>query len=85
MNILRNIAEHQHERVNGRGCLPRLPAKVIPLQARIIAVANVFDALTNRRPYKEAWSNDRTFAVPEHLAGETLDADCVQALRGNHK
>jgi HD-GYP domain-containing protein (c-di-GMP phosphodiesterase class II) len=40
----------------------------------------VFDALTNRRPYKPAWSNDEAFAALVRLSGIKLDADCVAAL-----
>ena len=52
----------------------------IPLEARIIAVADVFDALTSRRAYKHAWSNDEAFAHLGQLAGVKLDRDCVEAL-----
>jgi HD-GYP domain-containing protein (c-di-GMP phosphodiesterase class II) len=52
----------------------------IPLEARIIAVADVFDALTSRRPYKRAWSNEEAFAMLVQLAGVKLDSECVDAL-----
>ena len=45
-----------------------------------MAVADVFDALTRRRPYKEAWSNQEAFAMLERMSGEKLDTDCVKAL-----
>lgn len=80
VNILRNIAEHHHEAMNGKGYPAGLKGVDIPLEARIVAVADVFDALTSRRPYKDAWTNDEAFATLERLAGETLDAECVQAL-----
>ena len=83
VSILRNIAEHHHEAINGGGYPAGLSGARIPLEARIVAVADVFDALTSRRPYKEAWGNDRAFAMLERMAGETLDADCVRALREN--
>ena len=50
------------------------------MESRIVAVADVFDALTSRRPYKEAWSTDEAFAELRKLAGTKLDADCVEAL-----
>ena len=62
VDILRNIAEFHHEAVNGKGYPRGLQGQDIPLEARIVAVADVFDALTSRRPYKEAWSNDAAFA-----------------------
>jgi HD-GYP domain-containing protein (c-di-GMP phosphodiesterase class II) len=40
----------------------------------------VFDALTSRRSYKEAWSNEEAFATLQQLAGDKLDQDCVDAL-----
>jgi HD-GYP domain-containing protein (c-di-GMP phosphodiesterase class II) len=80
VNILRNIAEYHHECINGRGYPSGLAGRQIPLEARIVAVADVFDALTSRRPYKEAWSNDRAFAMLRGMAGETLDPECVHAL-----
>ena len=51
--------------------------------ARIVAVADVFDALTSARPYKEAWSNHRAIKTIKELSGETLDHDCVNALIEN--
>lgn len=86
VNILRNIAEHHHEAMNGKGYPAGLKGGDIPLEARIVAVADVFDALTSRRPYKDAWTNDEAFATLERLAGETLDAECVAAfIRGREE
>jgi HD-GYP domain-containing protein (c-di-GMP phosphodiesterase class II) len=83
VNILRNIAEYHHEAINGQGYPQGLQGQDIPLEARIVAVADVFDALTSRRPYKDAWTNDEAFAMLQRLAGEKLDADCVRALLDN--
>ena len=55
----------------------------IPIEARIVAVADVFDALTTRRPYKAVWSNDDAFAALKGLAGKTLDVECVNALESH--
>lgn len=78
--MLRNIALHHHEAVDGSGYPDGLQGDAIPLEARIVTVADVFDALTSRRPYKEAWSNERAFAHLRAAAGVKLDADCVEAL-----
>jgi HD-GYP domain-containing protein (c-di-GMP phosphodiesterase class II) len=43
-------------------------------------VADVFDALTSKRPYKQAWSNEDAIATLKQLAGESLASDCVEAL-----
>ena len=80
VNILRNIAEFHHESVNGSGYPNGKSRDDIPLEARIVAVADVFDALTSQRPYKEAWSNEEAFTSLQRLADEKLDRDCVEAL-----
>jgi len=80
IEALRNIATYHHEALNGSGYPLGLADGEIPLEARIIAVADVFDALTSRRPYKRAWSNAEAFAVLEQMAGAKLDRDCVAVL-----
>jgi HD-GYP domain-containing protein (c-di-GMP phosphodiesterase class II) len=83
INVLRNIAEYHHEAVNGSGYPHGKQGDDIPLEARIVAVADVFDALTSKRPYKEAWSNADAFATLQQLAGQALDKECVNALMTN--
>ena len=80
VEILRNIAQFHHEAVNGSGYPDALAGDAIPVEARIVAVADVFDALTSERPYKHAWSIDEAFADLRRLAGVKLDRDCVEAL-----
>ena len=77
--ILRNIALYHHEAINGSG-YNGLIDQEIPIEAKIVAVADVFDALTSARPYKKAWSNDRAFMFLQSMAGTKLDNDCVAAL-----
>lgn len=83
IDILKNIAEYHHEAVNGTGYPHGMKGKEIPLEARIIAVADIFDALTSVRPYKEAWSNQEAFTMLRLLSGLQLDRDCVEALIKN--
>ena len=83
IDVLRNIAEFHHEAVNGSGYPLGKTRDEIPIEARIVAVADVFDALTSRRPYKDAWSNDEAIKMLQQLAGETLDQDCVSAIVNN--
>ena len=83
IDMLRNIAEYHHEAVDGTGYLRGLKGAAIPIEARIITVADIFDALTSRRYYKEAWTNEEAFAMLQRLAGFKLDRDCVEALTRN--
>jgi len=83
VEVLRNIAEYHHEAVNGTGYPDRRSGSEVPLEARIVAVADVFDALTSRRPYKQAWSNEKALDTLMQLSGEQLDKDCVRALLDN--
>lgn len=86
VNILRNIAEYHHEAIDGSGYPKSLKGEEIPIEARISAVADVFDALTSNRIYKPAWSNEKAFAMLRHLADDKLDRDCVEAMLNNtHK
>jgi len=82
-DILRNIALFHHESIDGSGYPDGRTGDTIPIEARIVAVADIFDALTSRRPYKPAWSNDDAFALLRQLAGKKLDAYCVHALIDN--
>ncbi len=83
IDILRNIVQFHHESFDGSGYPAGIAGRDIPLEARIVSVADVFDALTTRRPYKEAWSNEDAFALLDDLAGKKFDADCVEALSSN--
>lgn len=83
IDILRNIAACHHETMDGQGYPFGLKNGEIPLEARIIAVADIFDALTSKRPYKLAWSNEEAFSLLERLAKDKLDQNCVSALMSN--
>ena len=83
IDILKNIAHHHHEAYDGSGYPDGLAAQDIPIEARIVAVADVFDALTSERPYKKAWSNDKAFEALESMADIKLDKECVDALIKN--
>jgi HD-GYP domain-containing protein (c-di-GMP phosphodiesterase class II) len=85
LDLLRHIAESHHETMDGGGYPHGLHEREIPLEARIIAVADVFDALTSRRPYKPSWTNDEAFAWLRKLSRSKFDEDCVDALLYNAK
>jgi putative nucleotidyltransferase with HDIG domain len=73
---------HHHERWDGSGYPDGLAGAAIPLGARIVAVADVFDALTSRRPYRAAISRVAALAQLLDDAGRTLDPDVVRACDG---
>jgi HD-GYP domain-containing protein (c-di-GMP phosphodiesterase class II) len=80
IDMLRNIAEFHHEALDGSGYPYGRSGEEIPLEARIVAVADIFDALTSRRPYKQAWSNNEAYTMLQSLSGLKLDKHCVDAL-----
>lgn len=80
IDVLRNIAECHHEALDGSGYPNQLKGDEIPLEARIIAVADIFDALTSDRPYKDQWTNDDAFSMLRKLSNSKLDKACVDAL-----
>ena len=82
-DLLRNIVAYHHEALDGSGYPYGLSGDAIPIEARIAAVADVFDALTSERPYKKAWSNDEALELLRSQAGVKFDADCVAALADN--
>ncbi|MBF0158802.1 MAG: HD domain-containing protein, partial [Magnetococcales bacterium] len=78
--IAREIALHHHERWDGSGYPDRLQGESIPLPARIVAVVDVFDALTHRRPYKKAWSYEEAAREIKRLSGTGFDPAIVEAF-----
>ncbi|MCK4710241.1 MAG: HD domain-containing protein, partial [Gammaproteobacteria bacterium] len=80
ISMLFNIVEYHHESVDGTGYPEGLASDEIPLEARIVAVADVFDALTSDRPYKSAMSNDEAFEILKDMSGKKLDSLLVEAF-----
>ncbi|MDZ4073719.1 MAG: HD domain-containing protein [Hylemonella sp.] len=80
--ILKNIVLLHHEFLDGSGYPASRRGAEIPIEARIVTVADIFDALTSQRPYKKSWSFEDACAELERMvtAGK-LDADCVATLR----
>ena len=80
LQLAAEIARTHHERWDGLGYPAALKGNSIPLSGRIAAIADVFDALTCERPYKEAWSFDRAFSYVVEQAGAQFDPACVAAF-----
>ena len=80
IDYLGNIAEQHHEAMDGSGYPHGLRGQEISMEARIVAVSDIFDALTTRRPYKQPWSNAHAFALLQLLSIDKLDRHCVDAL-----
>ncbi len=78
------IAASHHERWDGAGYPAGLAGEAIPLVGRIVAVADVFDALTHDRPYKTAWTVTQALAQIENGAGSQFDARVVAAFLAIH-
>ncbi len=74
------IARSHHERWDGSGYPDGLAGEAIPLAARIVAVADVFDALTSRRPYKPAWTAEAARREIKNGRGTQFDPACVDAF-----
>ena len=72
--------ELHHEALDGRGYPYGLQGDQIPLLARVIAVADTFDALTTNRPYQQAHTPDQALQIIKNLAGKRLDPEAVAAL-----
>jgi putative two-component system response regulator len=75
MHIAEEIARHHHERWDGSGYPLKLANTAIPIAARVTALADVFDALTHKRPYKEAWKVSDALAEIRNLRGRQFDPE----------
>lgn len=75
----RIISRHHHEKWNGKGYPDGLLKDKIPLPARIVAMADVFDALTSKRPYKEAWPMEKAIEELKISSGAHFDPGILRA------
>ena len=74
------VAMYHHEKWDGNGYPEKLKGEDIPTSARIVAIADVFDALTMKRPYKDPWPIEDSFAEIERSAGSHFDPKLVEAF-----
>jgi putative nucleotidyltransferase with HDIG domain len=75
------VAAAHHERIDGRGYHQGLTASALPLAARILCVADITDALSMSRPYREGLAPDRVLEILGRQVGTAVDADCFEALK----
>ncbi len=81
--IARSVALTHHEKWDGSGYPNGLAGDDIPVEGRIVAIADVFDALTSKRPYKEAWSVEKTIEYIEQQSGIHFEPKLVELLKQN--
>lgn len=77
MNVASEIAQNHHEKWDGSGYPKGLSGEDIPLTGRVVALADVFDALTTERPYKKAWPIDKTTEFLKEQSGKHFDPNLV--------
>jgi len=75
-----DAVRHEHERWDGSGYPDGLVGEEIPLMARIIAAADIYNALTTDRPYRKAFNPDQTIAILREMRGTDLDPEVADAL-----
>ena len=83
LRLAKSVALTHHEKWNGTGYPHGLQGEQIPLEGRIVALADVFDALTSKRPYKEAWSVDKTMDYIQAQSGVHFDPVLVRLFAEN--
>ena len=73
VRLAKNVARHHHEKWNGAGYPDHLKGDAIPMEARIMAIADVYDALVSKRCYKEAMSFEQAYSVMMESMGSHFD------------
>lgn len=80
LKIAKTVALYHHEKWDGTGYPHGLAGEAIPVEARIVAISDVFDALTSARPYKQAWSIEDTLAFLREQKGKHFEPRLVELL-----
>lgn len=80
VSVAKNVAHYHHEKVDGTGYPHGLKGDEIPVEARIMALADVFDALVSKRCYKDAFSYDKAFEIIEHDSGTHFDPQLARVF-----
>lgn len=85
LKMAKQISLAHHEKWNGKGYPHGLSGEGIPIVGRIVAIADVFDALTSDRPYKKAWTIEDAMLLIEKEAGQHFDPNLVRLFLGMEK
>lgn len=80
LKMAKSIALSHHEKWDGSGYPQGLKGEVIPVEGRIVAIADVFDALTSKRPYKDAWSVEKAIELLVDQSGKHFEPELVEAF-----
>ncbi|MBN1547203.1 MAG: response regulator [Syntrophaceae bacterium] len=78
--VVVNIILHHHERYDGKGYPSGLMSEDIPLEARIVAVADVYDAITTDRPYRKGYPRETAIGIISSLKGKSFDPEIVEVF-----
>jgi putative nucleotidyltransferase with HDIG domain len=81
---LSEVAGAHHEKLDGSGYFRHMGADQLSLEMRILTVADIFDALAAKRPYRDALPLERVFAIMQKEAPRAIDAECLDALMTHH-
>lgn len=85
INMGATVARAHHERWDGKGYPAGLSGKEIPLEARIVSICDVYDALTSKRVYKDAWGHEETMKILRDGAGSQFDPDLIDVFLSRPK
>jgi len=78
--VAKNVILHHHEKWDGTGYPHKLKGNDIPFEARVVGIVDVYEALTSRRSYKEAWTTDRALSLLKDNNGKHFDPDLVDSF-----
>ena len=82
LNIAKDVATYHHERWDGKGYVAGLKGEEIPLSARIMAIADVFDALVSKRSYKEPFTYEQAINILKEESGTHFDPKLIEVFLG---
>ncbi len=79
------IARHHHEKWDGTGYPDGISGEKIPIEARIVSIVDVYDALRSQRIYKESWDHEQTLTYMKDLSGSSFDPKIMDIFLRHHQ